>query len=109
MVLVTGYKLPRQPPSESSFLHIQPLHLYFNYVDFASFVLGPVEMLKYPPHGQRMLMLTVSLLHPHSQELGLDPGLWLPNLHPVHGVGDLEGQPSREQQKDGVRSQLEGC
>lgn len=31
-------------------------------------------------------MLTVDLLHPHSQELGLDPGLWLPNLHPGHGV-----------------------
>lgn len=33
-------------------------------------------------------MLTVSLLHPHSQELGLDPGLWLPSLHPAHRVGD---------------------
>lgn len=33
-------------------------------------------------------MLTVNLLHPHSQELGLDPGLWLPNLHPANGIGD---------------------
>lgn len=43
MVLAMGYKLPRQPPSQSSFLHIQLLYSYFTNTNFASFVQGAVE------------------------------------------------------------------